>query len=160
MVPVAASIRSRLNEGENGLRSALLDCLVDAQAPLPFAAAGAALGWHPDKVAAAGQGLAAKKLVVLDETERVQFAYPVSTIATSHKVTLADGRTLYAMCAIDALGCCFEFGQPVVVESVCQVCGRALRIAVASAEQVVAEPPTAYVVHVDLDKYEDWATKT
>jgi hypothetical protein len=160
MVPVAASIRSRLSEDENNLRAALLGCLVDAQAPLPFAAAGSALGWHPDKVIAAGKGLVAKKLFVLDAEERVQFAYPVSAVPTSHKVILADGRTLYAMCAIDALGCCFTFGQPVVVESICQLCGRPLRIAVASAEQVVAEPPTAYAVHVDLDKYEDWATKT
>jgi hypothetical protein len=160
MVPVAASIRSRLTEDENMLRSALLDCLVDARAPLPFAAAGAVLGWHPEKVAAAGRGLAAKKLVVLDAAERVQFAYPVSTLPTSHKVTLADGRSLYAMCAIDALGCCFTFGQSVVVEAICQVCSLPLRIAVASAEQVTVDPPTAYAVHVDLDKYEDWATNT
>ncbi len=160
MVPVAASICSRLTEDENIFRLALLDCMVDANAPLPFAAAAAALGWHPDKVAAAGRGLAAKKLVVLDAAERVQFAYPVSALPTGHKVTLADGRTLYAMCAIDALGCCFTFGQPVVVESLCDVCSRSLRIAVAGAEQVAADPPTAYAVHVDLDKYEDWATNT
>jgi hypothetical protein len=121
---------------------------------------GAALGWPVGKTAVAAAGIVAKKMVVLDEMGRVQFAYPVSAVATNHKVTLADSRTLYAMCAIDALGCCFEFGQPVQVESACHVCGASLRAWVGGVGDIVAEPPGVYAVHVDLDKYEDWATKT
>lgn len=160
MLPVTRSIHSRLTADENSLRAALLQCLVDAGTPVAFAAAGAALGWPAEKTAAAAEGIAAKKMVVLDAEGRVQFAYPVSTVATGHKVTLADGRTFYAMCAIDALGCCFAFGQPVTVESACQLCGEPLRVQVKGVHDIVAEPPGAYAVHVDLDKYEDWATKT
>lgn len=160
MLPITRSIQSRLSTDENTLRAALLECLVDARAPVTFAAAGDTLGWTPEQTAAAAGGIAAKKMVVFDTEERVQFAYPVSTVATSHKVTLADGRTLYAMCAIDALGCCFTFDQPVTVESACQICGKPLRVQVNGVDDIVADPPDAYAVHVDLDKYEDWATKT
>jgi hypothetical protein len=160
VIPVAASIRSRLTEDEILLRSALLDCLLYEQAPVAFATAGAALNWPTEKTAAAAAGIVAKKMVVLDEAGRVQFAYPVSAVATNHKVALADGRTLYAMCAIDALGCCFEFAQSVQVEPTCHFCGKPLRARVGGVGDVLAEPPTIYAVHVDLDKYEDWATKT
>ena len=160
MLPITRSIQSRLSTDENTLRAALLECLVDAGAPVAFAATGAALGWLPERTEAAAAGIAAKKMVVLDAHGRVQFAYPVSTVATSHKVTLADGRTFHAMCAIDALGCCFTFGQPVTVESVCQLCGEPVRVQVNRVDDILAEPPSAYAVHVDLDKYEDWATKT
>ena len=160
MLPVTRSIHSRLSDDENALRAALLECLVDAGAPVTFAEAGAALGWPPARTAVAGAGIAAKKMVVLDADERVQFAYPVSTVATSHKVTLDDGRTFHAMCAIDALGCCFAFGQGVAVEAACETCGAPVRVQVNGVHDIVAEPPDAYAVHVDLDKYEDWATKT
>ncbi len=160
MIPVAASIRSRLTDDENLLRSALLDCLLYKQAPVAFATAGAAVGWPTEKTVAAAAGIVAKKMVVLDEAGRVQLAYPVSAVATNHKVALADGRTFYAMCAIDAMGCCFEFDQPVQVESTCHFCGEPLRARVGGVGDVVAERPNAYAVHVDLDKYEDWATKT
>jgi hypothetical protein len=160
MLPVTRSIWSRLTADENRLRSALLKCLVDTGAPVAFAEVGAALSWPPEQTAAAAAGIINNKMVVLDADARVQFAYPVSTAATSHKVALADGRTLYAMCAIDALGCCFTFDQPVTVESACQICGKPLRVQVNGVDDIVAHPPDAYVVHVDLDKYEDWATKT
>ena len=38
--------------------------------------------------------------MVLDGT-KVNFIYPVSALPTNHRVTLADGRTFTAMCAID-----------------------------------------------------------
>jgi hypothetical protein len=147
------------------LRSALLDCLIAAQAPTPFAAAGAALGWPPARTAAAAAGIVAQKLVVLDAEGAVVLAYPVSTSPTGHRVTLADGRTFYAMCAIDALGCHAEFGQAVHIGGSCQACGEPIQMTVGApgedaAGAFSAEPPTAYAVHVDLAKYEDWATKT
>jgi hypothetical protein len=160
MVPVSASIRSRLSEDENRLRSALLEHIVATQAPAHFAAAGAALGWPAARTAEAAAGMVAKKLAVLDAEGRVQFAYPVSALPTAHRVTLADGRSLYAMCAIDALGCCFTFHQPLQVAAVCQLCSAPIAIAVRGIDEVTAQPPGVFAVHVDLDKYEDWATST
>jgi hypothetical protein len=160
VVPIAASLRSRLTPAENELRRALLACLLAVEGPVTMATAGQALGWSPAQTAAVAGAIVAKKLVVLDGEGGVQYAYPVSAVPSAHRVTLADGRTLYAMCAIDALGCCFEFGQPAVIESACQGCGAPVRVAVAGPTDVTVQPPGAYAVHVDLDKYEDWATKT
>ena len=125
-----------------------------------MAAAGAAFGWPPEQIAAVGASLAAKKLAALDEQGRVKYAYPVSSAPTSLRVTLADGRQLYAMCAIDALGCCFTFGQPVQIDARCHVCGQPVHIAVTGPAQVQSQPPDAHVTHVDLNKYDDWAANT
>ena len=159
-LPVTPSIRSRLTTEEHRVRKALLGCLVAAQGAVGAADVGAALGWAPEQAAAIIAALVAKKLVVQDEHGRVKSAYPVSSVATSHRVTLADGRTLYAMCAIDALGCFFEFGQPLQIDASCHVCGAPLQITLSFAEQVASMPSGVYATHVDLNKYDDWAAKT
>jgi Alkylmercury lyase len=49
--------------------------------------------------------LGAADLVRTDPaTSRVSVAYPFSAVPTSHRVELAGGPTVYAMCALDALG--------------------------------------------------------
>jgi hypothetical protein len=54
---------------------------------------------------AALAALAAVDLVHIDPpTGRVRVAYPFSGAPTPHRVALADGPTVYAMCALDALG--------------------------------------------------------
>lgn len=54
---------------------------------------------------AALAALAATDLVHLDPAVRwVNVAYPFSGPPTPHRVDLADGPTVYAMCALDALG--------------------------------------------------------
>jgi hypothetical protein len=158
--PITPSIRSRLTDDEHALRKALLHCLVGEQGPVPFAAAGAVLAWPPARTAAVGAALAAKKLAVLDEQGHVKYAYPVSSVPTDHRVTLDDGRTLYAMCAIDALGCFFTFEQPVQIDARCHVCGEPVHIIVRGLAQVESQPPEVCATHVDLSKYEDWASNT
>ena len=55
--------------------------------------------------------LKAKDGMVIDEEQNVNFIYPVSALPTNHHVTLADGRSFTAMCAIDAIGAAFTFHQ-------------------------------------------------
>jgi hypothetical protein len=43
-------------------------------------------------------------LIQTDENDRLTVAYPFSAQPTRHRVTLRDGRSYHAMCAIDALG--------------------------------------------------------
>lgn len=50
-------------------------------------------------------------LLRIDGDRRVVVAYPFSAQPTRHRVTLHDGRTYYAMCAIDALGIPYMLGQ-------------------------------------------------
>jgi hypothetical protein len=54
---------------------------------------------------AALAALATADLVHLDPTVgRIRVAYPFAGTPTAHRVTLADGPTVRAMCALDALG--------------------------------------------------------
>jgi hypothetical protein len=60
--------------------------------------------------------LAGEDLVHFDADGSVAVAYPFSGRATAHRV-LIDGHSVYAMCAIDALGIAPMFGRPIVVTS-------------------------------------------
>ena len=53
---------------------------------------------------AARAELAAADLVHLDDAATVAVAYPFSGVPTGHRVRLAGGPDVWAMCAIDALG--------------------------------------------------------
>ena len=71
-----------------------------------------------DRAAEILQSLIDKQIVV-EEAGGVAFAYPVSAWPTDHEVSLADGRRFYAMCAVDALGSAFNFGQDASIVSRC-----------------------------------------
>lgn len=48
-------------------------------------------------------------LVRKNGTQEIVNIYPLSLVPTEHQIILEDGKKLFAMCAIDALGCqtCF-----------------------------------------------------
>jgi len=50
-------------------------------------------------------------------------AYPFSAVPTEHRLVLAGGQQVYAMCAVDALGTSAMLGEPVSIRSVCHHCG-------------------------------------
>ena len=64
------------------------------------------------------------------------------------------------MCAIDALGCFFEFDQPLQIDARCYVCSEPVHVNVTGPGQVESQPPHIYATHVDLNKYDDWASDT
>jgi len=71
--------------------------------------------------------LQARDLVVRDpETGRVTGAYPLTARPTEHRVAW-DGRTVHALCAVDALGVGAMVGADVTIESRCRACGAAIR---------------------------------
>lgn len=85
--------------------------------------------------------LTAADLIVLDAEGNLRAAYPFSAIPTPHRVTIADGPTVHAMCAIDALGISAMLGRPVTITS--------------------DEPGTAQTVHVHVDGDQaDWTPST
>src|SRR5712691_271023 len=94
-----------------------------------------ARGGRPPSVRAIGQGLGRSRSVVraaLDRLEaqrafyrdpcsrRIVAAYPFSARRTAHRVTLPDGRSLYALCAIDALGMPLMLGSDATITSACE----------------------------------------
>lgn len=66
--------------------------------------------------------------VILIADALVTVAYPFASPATPFKVTLADNRERYAVCAIDALGIAAMLGQPVTIRSHCHHCREPLQI--------------------------------
>jgi mercuric reductase len=89
--------------------------------------------------------LGRRDLVVLDG-ERIVDAYPFTDRDTGHRVTL-DGRTLNAMCAVDALGIGAMTGRDIRVASRCRHCGAPVRITTRDRGRALAqvEPRTAVV---------------
>lgn len=91
------------------------------------------------------QDLSRRDLVVLDG-DKIVGAYPFTDCDTGHRVTL-DGRTLNAMCAVDALGIGAMTGHDIVIASSCRHCGAPIRISTRDRGRALAqvEPRTAVV---------------
>lgn len=100
----------------------------------------AATGQAPDPAALAvphGQDLLALMgelhdgdVIRLDEHGRIRAAYPFSGRPTAHRVEIAGGPTVYAMCAIDALGVAAMLGADVTITSADPGSGELIRIAI------------------------------
>lgn len=98
-----------------------------------------------------------KASIVVDQDENVNFIYPVSGLPTNHKVTLADGRSFSAMCAIDAMGTAFTFNQDIKIDSVCSNCGDPIHVEIEDGELVKYSPEDMHILHVDLNKNPNWS---
>ncbi|MER7185476.1 alkylmercury lyase family protein [Streptomyces hyaluromycini] len=90
--------------------------------------------------------LAAEDFLTLDDTDRVQAAHPFSAIPTEHLVQIADGPTVWSMCAIDALGIPVMRGTDAVITSTDPVTGGSVRVEFADG-RTVWQPATAVVYH-------------
>ena len=95
------SIAARLTAEENGFRNKIINYIVDHHKP--FAPADEAEQRMVET-------LRSKNALAIEEAWGANTGasiYPVSANPSRHLVTLADGRTVYCMCAIDALGCAY-----------------------------------------------------
>lgn len=97
-----------------------------------------------------------KNIMVVDE-DSINFIYPVSALPTNHKVTLSDGRSFSAMCAIDAIGTSCTFNQDVRINSMCSVTGKEIEIFIKDEKIEYVNNPHLRVLHINLDKYSNWA---
>lgn len=151
------SLWSRLDPIEREFRLALLNAIIDAGGPI-----GAAdVDWEPTQHGGATAeecfaALEAKHVIVV-ESGLVQFAYPVSALATNHTVHLADGRSFSAMCAIDAMGAALTLGQDTRIEDRCGVCGESITVRVENGRLASVDPATAHAIHADLSATVNWA---
>jgi hypothetical protein len=59
----------------------------------------------------------------------ITHAYPFSNDPTAHRVHLAGGPDVYAMCAVDALGMPFMLRRDADIASVCESCGADVTVA-------------------------------
>lgn len=75
---------------------------------------------HDIDLAAALAELTTADLIVTDTTDTtgaLRAAYPFSATPTPHRVTIAGGPTVFAMCAVDALGMSAMLDRPVTITS-------------------------------------------
>lgn len=94
--------------------------------------------------------------LVIGDNEEVIFVYPVSALPTNHIVTMEDGRTFSAMCAIDAMGTAFTFNQNVRINSKCSNTGQEVSVIIENGEVKDYSPKTLQALHVDLNKFKNW----
>lgn len=100
-----------------------------------------------------------KKVIVIDEaSQEATFSYPVSALPTPHRVTLEEGNSFFAMCAIDAMGAAFTFKQDTRIVSQCAACGQKVFMEIKGGKIVRLEPETLHVLHADLSNSENWAS--
>ena len=79
-------------------------------------------------------------LAVLSADRReVVGAYPMTTEKTPHRLLL-EGRSVYAMCAVDAVSVTPMFGGPVEIHSVCRVTGDRVLVRQRDREILEAAP--------------------
>jgi hypothetical protein len=150
------SIASRLTDDENDLRMLLMARAIERGEPLDVGNLVGA-GLLPPEARPLLERLVEKRVAVQDGEGNVNFVYPVSALATRHKVSLEDGRRFFAMCAVDAMGAAFTFEQNVEIESECSECGKQISVRIEEGRLAEAAPPDLRVLHVDLNKFEDWA---
>jgi hypothetical protein len=103
------------------------------------------------------QELGSKGVIVQDEDGPVNVVYPVSALPTPHKVKLNDGRTFFAICAVDSLGSAFTFAQDIEVTSSCSYCQKPVSVAIKNGEISTFDPDTIFVTHTDLVDEVNWA---
>ena len=72
--------------------------------------------------------LAGDDLIQLDATGEIQVAYPFSRQPTTHRVTYRSGTSVYAMCAIDAMGIAAMLGTALDIDSTDPTSGDPIRV--------------------------------
>jgi hypothetical protein len=73
-------------------------------------------------------------------THEILAAYPFSATPTAHRVVFDDGRAVFAMCAIDALGMPVMLNEEAYIASECAYCGQDIRIGVRQNALVEVAP--------------------
>lgn len=74
-------------------------------------------------------------------TYTILAAYPFSAEPTDHIVRFAGGHSVYAMCAIDALGMPVMLNADAMIESKCAHCGKEIRVVVRDNTLIEYMPP-------------------
>ncbi|TGQ35647.1 bifunctional organomercurial lyase/mercury(II) reductase MerBA [Mesorhizobium sp. M00.F.Ca.ET.216.01.1.1] len=135
------------------VRVALLQVYAErGRAPAIDALAGRA-GISKTATQSALEELRRRDLVVLDG-DKIVGAYPFTDRDTGHRVTL-DGRSVNAMCAVDALGIGAMIDRDIAIASRCRHCGNAIRITTRDRGRTVAEVEPATAVMWQSVRYDD-----
>lgn len=99
--------------------------------PPPHSAIQRMFEWTPEEIEHALNTLEAQRVIYRDAaTGHILAAYPFSATPTAHHVMFDDGRAVFAMCAIDALGIPVMLNENARIEAQCAQCGQDIRVVV------------------------------
>jgi hypothetical protein len=89
--------------------------------------------------------LAVGDYLSLDADGRPRAVYPFSVEVSRHRVQIEDGPTVWAMCAVDALGIAPMLGRAASIVSSDPITSEQIRVRVEPAAPAKAEPPGTVV---------------
>ena len=137
--------RGRIAPAERGLR-AVHQAVLRSSVQTAVAPDISALARHaaPFQVSQVLGELADGDFLYLDQAGQIIAAYPFSALRTPHQVRIASQATVFAMCAIDALGISAMTGHPVIIESADPSTGEPITVQVDGATSSW-DPATAVV---------------
>jgi hypothetical protein len=149
---VARLARAQLGRKEDDARKAILRGFAEeGRAPTVYELAHV-LGVAVESVREACRTLAGHDLIVWRDDEAcIVSAYPFSGLPTAHQVLIEGDRTLYAMCAIDALGIPFMLGQGGRIRSSCFFCQKPVHVNIQDSMVGEVMPATLVVWFSDRD---------
>jgi alkylmercury lyase len=141
----------RLGTSEDLLWRTILQLYVDLGRPPELVEIVAVTGIDTDVATGLLDVLRSRDLIGLDpHGEGIRLAYPFTQAATGHSVEV-KGRTLQALCAIDALGVGSMYGTDVTIASTCHHCGSMIRARTADKGKSLQEVvPARAVVWYDF----------
>jgi len=155
----APNIHKMLSSDEKKLRSILLEFIIfQSSSDVDISVVTLQAKDAGVDVSSALEGLKHKGLVAIRNDGCISGIYPFSALPTHHQVQVKDGKSVYAMCAIDSLGIAYELNQDVTIASSCSHCKSHIVIQIVGGEVSIVEPKTALALHVTLGDYKDWAS--
>jgi len=136
---------ARLSDAEETLYVWILRRFSEGGTPNTAAVHEAAGGLGLEPVQALAK-LAAEDLVHTDLSGRIAVAYPFSGRPTAHRVQIAGGRYVWAMCAIDALGIAPMLDLPIEIRSSDPITAEEIQVEIAVNALAHWQPDEAVVL--------------
>lgn len=155
------NVQKKFTDRQNEVRLFIMDFVVTEQRPFNIESDKEcvlrALSMTEQEYEEIVKVLLEKDGMVISDAKDVNFIYPVSALPTNHHVTLADGRSFTAMCAIDAMGAAFTFHQDTEVHSVSAVSGEPIFVKIVDGEVADYSPKTLHALTFSLGTVTNWA---
>lgn len=141
-----------MSRQEDNVRESILKAFAKEGKAPRVAEIAHASGLSQEEVLRICRKLAEKDLIVWEEGKgQILGAYPFSGLPTAHQVRTEGGTTIYAMCAVDALGIPFMLGQGAAIESSCFSCQRPVKVEIQEGLIRQADPSTTVVWFSERD---------
>lgn len=155
------NIQKKFDKIQNEIRIAIMNFIIDNERPFSIENDEAGIlhscGINDETYRDSVSCLKEKDGMVTDEENKVNFIYPVSAMPAKHRVTLSDGRSFNAMCALDAMGSAFTFHQDIEIRSVCTTCEKPIFVKIKNGKLLEYAPEDLHVLSFLLEELPNWA---